>query len=387
MFQAPYDISPNRVPVCKTICENAEHKLPAIIGRAILSNNMILPKNKPRIAAIKPTANPIMTANKTSALPLYMAASQSCDQIYIIFSILSRFYNNSTKLEIGTAVFLVFLFFNLLMVCERKIVAVLAFYSDPIWQRQVIGGFAVKKMNARLEKSQAFIVCDTGIFLAVKNCLAKPAFLLARRGSPHFRSNYACLYEFIERSHPIICIVDLYRGELIVHIDYNLGEVVKNVRKINKLTQDQLAEKLGVGSRHIMAIENEGKLPSYELLYKMIRILNIPADSVFRPETVTRTMEQEQFITEFLSSDEQKQRVVVPCWINTSFSGQGKRWLRTAVFSIQHQISRFRCFLQRTSQCKLLHRPAHYLSEFRRQAKKHSHHPLIQGALPNHCRI
>jgi len=96
-----------------------------------------------------------------------------------------------------------------------------------------------------------------------------------------------------------------------VHIDYNLGEVVKNTRQINELTQDQLAEKLGVGPRHIMAIENEGKLPSYELLYKMIRILNIPADSIFRPETIEHTLEQEQFITEFLSCDEQEQRVVM----------------------------------------------------------------------------
>jgi len=96
-----------------------------------------------------------------------------------------------------------------------------------------------------------------------------------------------------------------------VHIDYNLGEVVKNARNRNKLKQEQLAEELGVGPRHIMAIENEGKLPSYELLYKMIRILNIPADSIFRPETIEHTLEQEQFITEFLSCDEQEQRVVM----------------------------------------------------------------------------
>jgi transcriptional regulator with XRE-family HTH domain len=33
-----------------------------------------------------------------------------------------------------------------------------------------------------------------------------------------------------------------------------------------------------------MGIENEGNLPSYEVLYKVIRGLNIPADSIFYPE-------------------------------------------------------------------------------------------------------
>ena len=67
-------------------------------------------------------------------------------------------------------------------------------------------------------------------------------------------------------------------------IKNNLGSIVKAARLNKGLTQEILAEKVGVGLRHIMGIENEGNFPSYELLYNLIQELNIPADSIFYPE-------------------------------------------------------------------------------------------------------
>jgi transcriptional regulator with XRE-family HTH domain len=70
-----------------------------------------------------------------------------------------------------------------------------------------------------------------------------------------------------------------------VHIEKNnLGAVIKAARMKKGWTQDTLAETVGVGVRHIMGIENEGNSPSYEVLYKVIRGLNIPADNIFYPE-------------------------------------------------------------------------------------------------------
>jgi transcriptional regulator with XRE-family HTH domain len=63
-----------------------------------------------------------------------------------------------------------------------------------------------------------------------------------------------------------------------------LGAVVKAARLRKGWTQDVLAEAAGIGVRHIMGIENEGSSPSYEVLYSIIRELNIPADSIFYPE-------------------------------------------------------------------------------------------------------
>ena len=93
-------------------------------------------------------------------------------------------------------------------------------------------------------------------------------------------------------------------------INKSLGEVIKSARIGKQLTQEQLAEKIGVGPRHLMAIENEGKHPSYEVLYNLIEHLDISADLIFRPKTANRTIEQEQFIHEFLSCSEKEQKIV-----------------------------------------------------------------------------
>jgi transcriptional regulator with XRE-family HTH domain len=64
----------------------------------------------------------------------------------------------------------------------------------------------------------------------------------------------------------------------------NLGSIVKHARTARNLTQEQLAELLGIGARHLMAIENEGKHPSYDVLFRLIRILEISSDAIFYPD-------------------------------------------------------------------------------------------------------
>jgi transcriptional regulator with XRE-family HTH domain len=64
----------------------------------------------------------------------------------------------------------------------------------------------------------------------------------------------------------------------------NLGSIVKHARTARGLTQEQLAELLGIGARHLMAIENEGKHPSYDVLFRLIRILEISPDAIFYPD-------------------------------------------------------------------------------------------------------
>ena len=94
------------------------------------------------------------------------------------------------------------------------------------------------------------------------------------------------------------------------NMNKGLGAVIKNARLNKQFTQEQLAEKTGIGPRHIMAIENEGKHPSYEVLCTLIKILDISADLIFRPKTANQTIEQEQFIREFLSCNEHEQKIV-----------------------------------------------------------------------------
>jgi transcriptional regulator with XRE-family HTH domain len=63
-----------------------------------------------------------------------------------------------------------------------------------------------------------------------------------------------------------------------------LGGVVKSARQEKQLTQCRLSEQLGITPRYLKAIENSGRKPSYDLLVRIIRELDIPADTVFYPE-------------------------------------------------------------------------------------------------------
>ena len=62
-----------------------------------------------------------------------------------------------------------------------------------------------------------------------------------------------------------------------------LGEIIKNARMKADITVEDLAAKVGVGERFIYRIENEGKKPSYDILYKLIRELSIFTRSDFLP--------------------------------------------------------------------------------------------------------
>ena len=72
-----------------------------------------------------------------------------------------------------------------------------------------------------------------------------------------------------------------------------LGEIIKNARIKADITVEDLAAKVGVGERFIYRIENEGKKPSYDILYKLIRELSILPDQIFFPEKQIEDSEME----------------------------------------------------------------------------------------------
>lgn len=76
----------------------------------------------------------------------------------------------------------------------------------------------------------------------------------------------------------------------------NLGAAIKAARKHKQLTQLELSEELGITPRHLQAIENENKTPSYDLLFRMLAYLNIPADSILNSTKSDLTQEQEQLL-------------------------------------------------------------------------------------------
>lgn len=63
-----------------------------------------------------------------------------------------------------------------------------------------------------------------------------------------------------------------------------LGSILKAAREKSGITIEALAERAEITERYLYRIENEGKKPSFDVLYKLIRELSISADSIFYPE-------------------------------------------------------------------------------------------------------
>ena len=88
-----------------------------------------------------------------------------------------------------------------------------------------------------------------------------------------------------------------------------LGKLIKSARLEAGLTQDNLATRVGVTSRYIMAIENENKYPSIQVLSKIICTLKISADTIFYPEMQHKTREKEQLIHLIHMCDEREIKI------------------------------------------------------------------------------
>ena len=96
-----------------------------------------------------------------------------------------------------------------------------------------------------------------------------------------------------------------------VHI---LGNLVRQERLKTGMTQDELAERVGIDSRTILKIENHRGNPKMEVLFPLIRALNIDANLVFYPESYEHSTALKQFQI-FLSqcSDEEIQSLHQIC--------------------------------------------------------------------------
>jgi transcriptional regulator with XRE-family HTH domain len=61
------------------------------------------------------------------------------------------------------------------------------------------------------------------------------------------------------------------------------GAAIRNARLENKLTQEKLAELLGVTPVHIKQLEAGSRMPSLELLHNIAVTLNFSVDGAFFP--------------------------------------------------------------------------------------------------------
>lgn len=75
-----------------------------------------------------------------------------------------------------------------------------------------------------------------------------------------------------------------------------MGPMLKDARLKSKLTQDEVAERIGITTRYLMAIENEGKCPALDVWFRLIRTLHISADNIVYPEDTAEKDQDEQLL-------------------------------------------------------------------------------------------
>ena len=90
----------------------------------------------------------------------------------------------------------------------------------------------------------------------------------------------------------------------------SLGDIVKSARTKADITVEALASKIGVTERFIYRIENEGKKPSYDILYKLIRELSIVPDQIFFPEKQIEDSEMESLVRMLYNCDERSIQII-----------------------------------------------------------------------------
>jgi transcriptional regulator with XRE-family HTH domain len=74
-----------------------------------------------------------------------------------------------------------------------------------------------------------------------------------------------------------------------------LGQTIKKARTDRKWTREQLAAKLGITSRYLVDIENEGQHPSLQVLYSLVTLFDISIDQfVFPEKEVTQNTQRRQ---------------------------------------------------------------------------------------------
>ena len=90
----------------------------------------------------------------------------------------------------------------------------------------------------------------------------------------------------------------------------NLGHMIKSARRTVGMTQNDLSCRLDVSVRYIMALENEGRQPSFEVLVKLIHTLALSPEQIFYPADVKTENEKEQLIRLLALCDERDLSVV-----------------------------------------------------------------------------
>ena len=88
------------------------------------------------------------------------------------------------------------------------------------------------------------------------------------------------------------------------------SEIIKAARDKSDLTVEELTDRVGITERYLYRIENEGKVPTFEVLKKIVRELAIDGDLIFYPEKPSKDSEVDNLLRMLSACDERSLEVV-----------------------------------------------------------------------------
>lgn len=96
-----------------------------------------------------------------------------------------------------------------------------------------------------------------------------------------------------------------------------MGGRIKETRKMQGLTQEQLAEKVDVTLEYISQIERGLKMPSMQVFIRLVEVLDVSADYLLRDSVSTRNLYGDKQIGSRLERLTPRQRVALEALIDT----------------------------------------------------------------------
>ena len=98
---------------------------------------------------------------------------------------------------------------------------------------------------------------------------------------------------------------------------YTIGDRIREARKHQGLTQDQLAERLDISVQFVGQIERGLKLPSMQVFIKLIEVLNVSADYLLRDAVSSGRLFGENALGRKIAKLKPKQRLALEALIDT----------------------------------------------------------------------
>jgi transcriptional regulator with XRE-family HTH domain len=89
-----------------------------------------------------------------------------------------------------------------------------------------------------------------------------------------------------------------------------MGPIFKKYRIEAKRTQEEVAERVGITDRFLMALENEEKRPSIDNLLRLVDALNIPGDAILHPQLQHIDSEDQQLLRQFMRLSDRDKAVI-----------------------------------------------------------------------------